>query len=401
LAQDQQVLLVQSLDGSFTRRLGRGSNPSWSPDGRALLFIRDGQLWAADVETGEEAPLVRPQVPKIAETSWSPDGAHVAFRVSGSNSGIYAIDTRSGAERYLVPGSAAKVSPDGRRIGFILGEGALGFGGSIFTMSLEGTQIRRLGDVFYSDAISPCTSGPNFDWSPDSTRIAFWRYRSNNSPDSMFVVEDRDGAVPVGIGQGFGPTWSPDGDIAYTAQNPTRGGCDVWVREPDGSTRVFASGLLGSPWSPDGRRLAVRTVGPLYLGFQPVLVTLDTETGARLAAIEGAIDLGWSPEGDTISYRRHQGLQPGQVVAPPGNLTQLLLAKPDGSSERMLVEMPNLFDYAWSPDGRSIAYTAYDERFENASVYIIAADGQSPPRRIAAGRSPSWLPDGVHLLFTR
>src|ERR1700681_2882512 len=60
-----------------------------------------------------------------------------------------------------------------------------------------------------------------------------------------------------------------------------------------------------------------------------------------------------------------------------------------------------------SPDGRQVAYvlTAIDQKKNrrNSSIWLVATDGKSAPRRLTAdgvnSNSPRWSPDGSRLAF--
>jgi Tol biopolymer transport system component len=54
----------------------------------------------------------------------------------------------------------------------------------------------------------------------------------------------------------------------------------------------------------------------------------------------------------------------------------------------------------WSPDGTQLSFEDFTDFEEH--VYLVAADGQSPPRRLALvgeERSAAWSPDGSRLAF--
>src|SRR5689334_15701218 len=60
-----------------------------------------------------------------------------------------------------------------------------------------------------------------------------------------------------------------------------------------------------------------------------------------------------------------------------------------------------------SPDGKQVAYvvTVIDQQRNrrNSSIWLVAVDGQSAPRRLTAegfnSNSPRWNPDGSRLAF--
>ena len=83
-------------------------------------------------------------------------------------------------------------------------------------------------------------------------------------------------------------------------------------------------------------------------------------------------DPAWSPDGRRIAFRRFDG-QLGSGF--PGN-SDLYVVNADGSGLRRLTRhaanVPRSF--AWSPDGRTIAF------LHNREVYIVKADGSGERR---------------------
>jgi len=91
----------------------------------------------------------------------------------------------------------------------------------------------------------------------------------------------------------------------------------------------------------------------------------------------------------------------------------LLVASPRAQGQRPITEK-DLFKFTWiadpqiSPDGAAIAFVRVtvnekDNRYETA-VYVAAASGGGPPRRLTAGvrdTSPRWAPDGKRIAFVR
>ncbi len=58
-----EELWVAGTDGSDPRLVAEGLHwrepePTWSPDGTAIAFIRDGDIWTVDLTTGEETQVV-------------------------------------------------------------------------------------------------------------------------------------------------------------------------------------------------------------------------------------------------------------------------------------------------------------------------------------------------------
>jgi dipeptidyl-peptidase-4 len=110
---------------------GRGaSGPELSPDGRHVVFVRDGQIFHARVMKGSAAAIDTGGLPFIKEWGrqsspvWSPDGSKLAFvstRDNHSFIGVYDMRTRK--VDFLAPSvdydNSPVWSPDGRQVAFI------------------------------------------------------------------------------------------------------------------------------------------------------------------------------------------------------------------------------------------------------------------------------------------
>jgi len=53
----------------------------WSPDGKTLLFMRDGQIWLLPADGGEPRALTK-HATNVSQPAWTPDGATVYFLAS-------------------------------------------------------------------------------------------------------------------------------------------------------------------------------------------------------------------------------------------------------------------------------------------------------------------------------
>lgn len=67
---------------------------------------------------------------------------------------------------------------------------------------------------------------------------------------------------------------------------------------------------------------------------------------------------------------------------------------------------PNKYELAWSPDGKSIAFNAWEGSAENANtnLWVMAADGSGLRRLVDDPQhedGPIWSPDGTEVAFQR
>ena len=147
------------------------------------------------------------------------------------------------------------------------------------------------------------------------------------------------------------------------------------------------SNLL-TPYGPAGNgRIAFTSANNIW--------TVDPVTGEGAGIIVGADedwDPVWSRDGSQIAFIRHD---------PAADTTQLYVASPDGTGVRAVSAVMNwIWDHAFSPDGRSIAFTAGSEPDRGLWIADVA---QGSARRVDLPMpvsSPTWVPGGTELVFT-
>ncbi len=218
LAPYPQVYTIR-LDGSRRSRLSTGlqgaQDPQWSPDGKAIAFVRYG-LWAvmAAKPDGSSARVVA--APGYFPT-WSPDGTMLAYGSSLADGGLRLVSADGSGGLELAPNTqqdaAAAWSPDGRTVAFLRYE--LGARYGIYTVNVADRSERKLAEAMSTDVCEPScgySTYPRPSWAPDSRRIVYTDHSAGGYRVVVLDTLTNDSTViRTGRGNAVYPAWSPDG----------------------------------------------------------------------------------------------------------------------------------------------------------------------------------------------
>lgn len=395
-------------------------HPRYSPDGRWIAFISDrrGQsnLWIMRADGSEPRPVFTDPNVRASMPAWTPDGEYIIVRrdFTGEGgqggSGLWMYHREGGQGVELVADRAASwpsVSADGRYVYYQVRAGGDALAG--------GYQIRRL-ELRTGEAIDITAGGSS---SSAAGRVpSGGAFAPEISPDGRWLAFGRQ--IPDGTiefrGHRYGPRtalWLRD--LETGEERIVMDPIAVAIESGSKSLRT----LPGYSWARDGRSIVLWQGGKIRrvdvatgrvetIPFSARVRRTISEMAYRPFRIEDgpfeARFLRWhtaSPDGKRLAFQAvgriwvtdlTGGGEPDVAVrsAPPRRLTP-------ASFE------PLEFAPAWSPDGKWIAFTTWDDTL-GGHVWKAPAAGGRPQRLTRSPGEyahPAWSPDGRELAVVR
>ena len=234
--------------------------PTLSADGRLLAYASDRageanlDIWVQQVPNGNPIRVTNHEADDN-EPHFAPDGKTIVFRSEREGGGIYVIPALGGEERFLAPaGRRPRYSPDGKQVVFWTGESPYLYSvAKTFLVPANGGPANIfLPDV---DASYPI-------WSPDSSRILF--YRNHEGIDDWWIASVEGGDVKrTGAFDVFRRHGMYDTIIA-----------EAWLEEED---RILFMRRLGDS----------KNIWQIRISPQDLRVTASPERLTRGSGIEG------------------------------------------------------------------------------------------------------------------
>lgn len=276
------------------------------------------------------------------------------------------------------------------RIAFSSDRGA-GLEPNIFTMSFEGTNVKRL------------TSSPVADFSPafspDGKKIAFVSDREGPHLITDIYVMNADGSnkrlvtdetkIPGDRMNDFDPAFSPSGrQVVFSrGRGYSEFNNDLYKINVDGTnlTPLFETKRTAyqPSWSPDGMKIAFR--------FSANRIATVSRDGGNFVGLGSGYSPDWSPDGTQLTFVLDEG---------SGVESEIYKMNKDGSGVTQLTSPDRAPDRyigaggpSFSPGGGRIAF--YDGRDGDGEIYTMNADGTNEIKLThnkVGDYDPAWQP---------
>jgi Tol biopolymer transport system component/serine/threonine protein kinase len=390
------IWVVPALGGSAAKLVEDGHYPSWSPDGKRIVFMsnRGGEvkLWTVSSEGGVPTPLTKTPRTIDYQPAWSPDGEWIAY-----GSGVpttsktdwrfnLSIIPAGGGEPSDLTSEFQYVtrpawSADGKAIFFGAGQNGIV---NIFRVPVE--DGRRAG------GLSRVTLGQGQDTgttvSRDGRRLAFASLHNELNIWELTLDGLVARAVTSGAGNPDSPHLSPDGKTLLVQSNQS-GDFAVWTADLQG--RYLSQLTPGEDvepsgrWAPDGARFAY--LFDRKLRIQSLGSLSAQETGVPLTG-----SMSWSPDGKTLAL--------GATTSEEGEIRLYDVAS--GKTRTITDLKQKLDDPTWSPDAKQIAFML--QRGQAREIWVVSAEGgpARPLTKDLEDSHPFWSPkDPDTILFLR
>ncbi len=381
--------------GRLVMRAPSIGDPVWSPDGSRLAFTHyRGGTWVVDVEGHNPVQVSRANQP-YDWILWSPDSARIAGRLGG---GMWMANA-DGTQYAAFPAVRGHIfeaswSPDALQLA-ISAEGPEGQG--VYVVGADGSDPRLLIPNGRKPAWSP------FDPGVQAPSLSF----AAPAPDRTTVLDSRETSIRVRMtirNHDHRWTWRLDepfpvagaagGHLVEGIREATVTGLQAGVTHTIYATLVDDAGAVVSPPVVASARVRVRARDAGRLDDTRIAYLSGDSRNPQSHTIRGdGLDLRlvstrrpspgvWSPDGSRLAFVEY---------APKGY--QLVVADPEGGSQRVVYTHADVRDPSWSPDGVALLVASQDVDVSLVSVEVASGAATT----IAAAAEPIhravWSPD--------
>jgi Tol biopolymer transport system component/DNA-binding winged helix-turn-helix (wHTH) protein len=409
------IWVAPALGGVARQLTDFGAHPAWSPDGAWIAFqsetpadlnqaafgaLPPSTLWLVPARGGTPQPITKPGAPPGGHglPSWSPDGRRLVFVTSDIGlSEIWSVTPQGGELQRVRSGPGTfydpVYAPDGQTLFFSSASGNF----HLWRMRVDAATGQS-----FEEPVELANTGQalarHLTVSADGRRLAY----------SSLTLTNNIGTVPLdpatATAQGeprfltqdtnyrkTNHTFSPDG--RYIAYNVWRMGADgeIWLMEANGKEprqlTTEAAALLG--WLPQGQQVLLMSKNTQ----EPRVFKIDVASGQQttLGTYQAGVRMGrLSSDGQQLAYNSRAS---GAV-----NVWTLSLAN-NTAKQLTFDQIFNGFP-CWSPDGQWLAFEI--KRGAECQIAVLPREGGTPEQlTFGPGQNwpGSWSPDGDKITF--
>jgi dipeptidyl aminopeptidase/acylaminoacyl peptidase len=366
-AHAQSFTLQQIMSGAFNSELQA------APKGSRVVWMANQEgkrnLWVADLAAPGYAPrqltaYTDDDGQDIGDITFTPDARDIVFvrggdfefpgrpdpnpalLTAGVEQTIFLIPFTGGKPRTLAPGRSPAVSPDGKTLAYLTGQGDAT---TLWTLSLTAAEPHPA-LLFHARGVPGIPH-----WSPDGKSIAFTSNRGDHAFIGVYTFATKSITyLDPSTYRDADPEWSPDSKQIAFVRNYGGGGGGAGARR------------TGTPWS---ILIADTTTGAAH-----TLYTAPKGPGSVFHPLATEQQLYWTSGNHIVFPSEADGWEHLYSVPTTGG-TPTLLTPGDFEVEHV----------ATNPDRSALVFASNQNDIDRRHVWQLSPDNTTPPKQLTAG----------------
>lgn len=413
-----------------------------SPDGKSIIFDSLGDIYTVPMEGGKAKALTS-GIAWSFQPTFSPDGKKIAFISDRDGADNLWVMDANGENAYAVTKETKHLihnpawSPDGQwisaRKGFVskrsIAAGEIWLyhvnGGDGLAL-VERTDGKKAQKSVGEPAYSP--DGNSLYYSQDATKGAVWQY-NKDATGQIFVIKRlnlKDNTTDIlagGPGGAVRPVPSGDGKKIAFVKRLSALKSAIYVKDLESGIETLiydnlerdnqeTAGSHGNTtafsWTPDDKELVFWSKGHLHrlnieaATSQVVPIHIVAKKKIR-KSLRFPVDV--AADDFEVKMLRWAQYSPNSKHAIFQALGHLYTKDLNSNKQKRLTEQSDHFEFwpSYSPDGKSIAFTTWDDK-NLGDLRVVPSEGGKAKvlvKQPGHYAEPSFSPDGKHIVYKK